>query len=191
MIRSGTTIGRRRWERDRTSFHSRYEHRYRGRGAHGAAAEPVPALRARFYDHWAGTARGDLDARGLFPDYPFTPFWTDPACEALLLRIDDAPAGFALIDRHGHCCQPVDGNIAEFFVTRKYRRSGVGTHFAHAVLERRPGIWEAAIARRNIGALAFWRAVVRICPRAGTAEEANIASPEWNGPVLRFVIRPV
>src|SRR6188768_4193297 len=72
-----------------------------------------------FSEHWAGTPKGELNASGRFPDYPLKPYWTETGHTALLLRIDDQLAGFALLNQLGPSGRPVDANIAEFFVVRK------------------------------------------------------------------------
>lgn len=49
--------------------------------------------------------------------------------------------------------------MAEFFVVRKHRRSGVGFQAVRQLIGARPGQWEIAVVRANVGALAFWRRV--------------------------------
>lgn len=140
-----------------------------------------------FSEFWAGTERGDLSADGLFElDPHLDSYWTDPKREALFIHVDEALAGFVLINDHSHSGQPLDHSIAEFFVVRKYRGQGVGRQAAHEVFARHPGIWEAAIARKNIAALVFWRRAVETVPGAHDIQEFDVTSEEWNGPVLRF-----
>jgi predicted acetyltransferase len=50
-------------------------------------------------------------------------------------------------------------------------------------------MWEAAIARRNVAALAFWRRAIGEHPLSQQIEEIDVSRPDWNGPVLRFRIR--
>jgi predicted acetyltransferase len=142
-----------------------------------------------FSQHWAGTPKGDLDALGRFPDYPLEPYWTQPNRSAWLLRVTGHIAGFALLNDFAPSGRQVDTSIAEFFVVQKYRRGGVGTRFAHALLQMRKGIWEAGIARKNIAALNFWRSALASCPVTEELDELDIVSQDWNGPVLRFVIK--
>ena len=104
----------------------------------------------------------------------------------LLFRLEGRPVGFALLNATSHSGHPVDRNVAEFFVVRKHRRSGLGTAAAHALFAQRPGRWEAAVARPNTAALAFWRRAVESCPGVEAIEETDHATPAWNGPILRF-----
>ena len=140
-----------------------------------------------FSEFWAGTVRGDLSADGLFePDPHLDSYWTDPKREALFIQVDGALAGFVLINNHSHSGQPLDHSIAEFFVVRKYRGQGVGRQAAHAAFARHRGVWEAAIARKNLPALSFWRRAVATMPGAAGVTELDISSADWNGPILRF-----
>jgi predicted acetyltransferase len=92
------------------------------------------------------------------------------------------------VNGEGHGSAAVDRNVAEFFILRKYRRGGHGTAAAHAAFDRHPGQWEAAVARRNVGALAFWRKAIASHPRASEIEELDVTSAHWNGPIIRFRI---
>lgn len=144
-----------------------------------------------FSEYWAGTARGDLDAQGRFADYPLDPYWTEPGHIPLLLRLEGRLIGFALLNAETHSGLPVERNMAEFFIARKYRRGGLGTDAARLIFSRYPGQWEAAVARANVGALDFWRNAARGHPGiVGEVEEAEVASEAWNGPILRFRIGP-
>lgn len=143
-----------------------------------------------FSEQWAGTPRGELGDDGRFPDYPLDPWWRDEDCIPLLIRAGGKLAGFALLNRVTHTGNLPDRNMAEFFVVRKHRGSGVALTAAHEILRRHPGVWEAAVARKNLRALAFWRKVVAMHPLAVEAKEHDVATAAWNGPVLRFRITP-
>ena len=82
---------------------------------------------------------------------------------------------------------PRDHAVAEFFVLRKHRRTGVGTRAAHEVFRRFPGRWEVPVASYNIPALRFWRNVVRAMPAAALQEHAGDGQ-RWSGTVLTFVV---
>ena len=143
-----------------------------------------------FSEQWSGTERGELDAEGRFESYPFDVYWRDEGRVPLLIMAGGFLAGFALLNQHAHSGRALDRSMAEFFVVRKHRRGGVGRRAAHAIFGRYPGQWEAAVARPNLGALAFWRAAVRSHPQVEEVEEIDSRTGEWNGPILRFRIRP-
>ncbi|WP_238996488.1 hypothetical protein [Paenibacillus pinistramenti] len=50
--------------------------------------------------------------------------------------------------------------MAEFFVLKRFRRTGVGRTAAYALFDRFPGRWYISQLKTNTPAQAFWRAVV-------------------------------
>lgn len=141
-----------------------------------------------FSEQWSGLARGEIGDDGRFEEYPLDDYWRAPDRIPLLLRRDGHLIGFALLDAHAHSGRAVDRNMAEFFILRKHRRGGAGTESAQAIFSRYPGQWEAAVARRNTAALAFWRKAISTHPRVSGLEEVDVATAEWNGPIMRFRI---
>lgn len=143
-----------------------------------------------FSEQWAGTERGELQDDGRFAPNMFDDYEATAERFALLIRVNGKLAGFALINDHSHSGRPADRNMAEFFVVRKHRRSGVGTAAAQAIFSRYSGLWEAAVARRNTAALSFWRRAAATHPDCHGVEETDVTSERWNGPILRFRIEP-
>ena len=139
-----------------------------------------------FSELWAGGPRGELEPDGLFTAYPLDTWWREPDHIPLLVKVGGFLAGFALLDSTSHTGRPLDRNMAEFFIVRKHRRSGVGSTAARMIFSRYPGRWETAVARANQGALAFWRAAIQ--PLAEEVEVVDVESALWNGPVLRFSV---
>jgi predicted acetyltransferase len=142
-----------------------------------------------FSELWSGTSRGELAEDGRFARYPLEAYWSQADHIPLLVRVDGNLAGFALLNVASHSGLRVDRNMAEFFVVRKHRRGGVGTAAAHAIFSRYPGVWEAAVARRNVDALAFWRSAVARCYLVEGVEELDLETNAWNGRVIRFRVR--
>jgi predicted acetyltransferase len=139
-----------------------------------------------FSEQWAVQGRGALGEDGRFEAYPhLDSYWTEPGRDAWLIRANGELAGFALVNGIAHSGLPVDFSVAEFFVARKHRRAGVGFAAATQLIGARPGQWEAAVARANVGALPFWRRVAEaIAP--GRVEVVARDDAAWNGPILRF-----
>lgn len=139
-----------------------------------------------FTEQWFDRPEGELGEDGLFEPYGrLDSYWSQPRHEAMLIRADGHVAGFALVNDHSHSGLPVDYEIAEFFVARKHRRAGVGQAAALAVIGARPGFWELAVARRNVGAQVFWRRVAAALA-AGEVEALDRDDDRWNGLILRF-----
>ena len=75
-------------------------------------------------------------------------YWTEPERHPLLVYVDTRLAGFALID--GLQRGSSDGmvwDVAEFFILRRYRRTGIGTEVARQVWKRFPGRWQVRVNR--------------------------------------------
>ena len=63
-------------------------------------------------------------------------------------------------------------DVAEFFVLRQHRRSGVGRRAAALLFRAFPTRWTVRVLARNARALAFWRETLREFTN-GTAREAE------------------
>jgi predicted acetyltransferase len=159
-----------------------------------ATAEQRPALENLFqlYIHdfseqWADRTEGELEEDGRFSPYPnLEDYWREAGRVPLLVRRNGRLAGFALLNQISHSGDVVDHNIAEFFIVRKHRRSGLGGAAVDAIFQRYPGLWETAVARRNLPALAFWRRVIGNHPSVADLEETDVRSDAWDGWVLRY-----
>jgi predicted acetyltransferase len=89
------------------------------------------------------------------------PYWEDPQRYPFVIRLDDAPVGFALAKRGSALAGDLEAmDLAEFFVLRSYRRSGVGRRAASLVWDTFPGRWVVRVLAVNQPALAFWEASV-------------------------------
>jgi predicted acetyltransferase len=140
-----------------------------------------------FSEFWRDReGEGELEPDGRFGEYPTETYWRDAGYDPLLIRVGGRLAGFVLVNPISHSGEPLDRNVGEFFIVRKHRRGGVGTAAARAVFRRWPGVWEAAVARRNVGALAFWREAITGCPGASDVVESDVTTELWNGFIFRF-----
>ncbi len=142
-----------------------------------------------FTELWTDLDRGYLDETGLYPPYDkLDSYWSgDPRREPLLIRADGRLAGFALINDYANSQQPCDYSMAEFFVARKYRGCGVAEAAANLAFKARPGQWDVAVTRRNLGAQVFWRRFAASVA-AGPVDDIDQNDEHWNGLILRFRI---
>jgi len=85
-------------------------------------------------------------------------YWSKPDTHfAFLFRRHAKVAGFALVTRGSPATSnPEDLDLAEFFVLRSARRSGVGRIAASLLFNQLPGNWVVRVCEANSAALAFW-----------------------------------
>ncbi len=95
---------------------------------------------------------------------------------------------FALVNAHSWRGEPIDHAMAEFFMLRQHRRSGLGRRAAQAVFSRFPGRWELAIAKANTAAHAFWPRTVLETP--GVESLTMFRIEDRDRTILDFEVRP-
>jgi predicted acetyltransferase len=135
---------------------------------------------------------GDVNEFGLY-DYEYLDhYWTEGNRYPYLVRVNGKLAGFVLLRRasyihHGELGdkQQTPMSVAEFFVMRKYRRRGIGTHIITNLFDRFPGRWEVAELANDHEAQSFWRKVITDYT-GGQYEEVFLNSENWHGPVQVF-----
>ena len=64
---------------------------------------------------------------------------------------------------------PEDLDLAEFFVLRSYRRSGVGRRAAFALWDRLSGHWVVRVSEAHTAGLHFWEAAIEDYTRGSFA----------------------
>ena len=105
----------------------------------------------------------EIDATNLADDGRFHALDVLEIDRAYFVRADGQLAGFALVQHRPSKIEPetLVWWMQEFFILRRYRRTGIGRAAASLVIHRHPGIWEVTETPSNEGAIAFWRAVLR------------------------------
>ncbi|WP_106767712.1 GNAT family N-acetyltransferase [Paenibacillus faecalis] len=103
----------------------------------------------------------DVSYEGRFAPYPgLDDYWTlRDTCYPYLMTYSSKPAGFALVERMNNS-EEADYYMCEFFVMKKYRRSGLGTWASHQLFDRLRGRWKVTEISTNIPAQAFWRKTI-------------------------------
>ena len=102
--------------------------------------------------HWVDLAG---DGRFVYAELPL--YWSEPDRHPFLIKVEGKLAGFVLVKR----ASDLSGNkkvwdMTEFFVTRGYRRRGIGTQIAHDLWRRFSGTWEVRAMQSNIAGHKFW-----------------------------------
>ena len=114
------------------------------------------------------------------------------AVRSWLLHANGHPAGFAIASPGSVIddCSDV-WDMREFFVVRRYRRIGAGSHLALTVWRDQPGTWDIRVIESNRPVLAFWeRTVARAGGRILTSRLALNTRNGKREHVLRFETQP-
>lgn len=116
----------------------------------------------------------EIDANGRVGYDKLALYWSEPDRRfPFLIRDDGRVAGFVLVTRGSPASDDPDVlDIAEFFVLRRYRRSGVGRAAAFLLWDRLPGQWIVRVSEGNRGAIPFWAGVIADYT-GGTATETR------------------
>jgi predicted acetyltransferase len=77
--------------------------------------------------------------------------------------------------------------MEQFFILKRYRRSGAGLALASHVFCSHPGLWEVGQMPANLAAQAFWRRVIKTVT-AGEFTEIRVTEGWWQGVVQQFHI---
>lgn len=97
--------------------------------------------------------------------------------------------GFAFVTRGSPASDdPEVLDVAEFFVLRRHRRSGVGRDAAFRLWDAMPGRWVVRVSERNEPGLAFWRKTIAAYAPGAFAEETRPGLAGWR--VFAFASRP-
>ena len=117
-------------------------------------------------------------------------YWTDTDAKfAFLIKRGGQLAGFALVTRGSPATQdPTDLDVAEFFILRGCRRSGIGRDAAAVLWDSLPGRWVVRVSEANQAGVSFWRKVIAEYSSESCAEAVPLgAPPGWR--VFRFASR--
>jgi predicted acetyltransferase len=88
-------------------------------------------------------------------------WFADDSSHPLIIMKNDKPAGFALVSRPPrNKREQVDFRMADFFITPRSRRLGIGRDAAQLIFNRFAGTWEIVEFVYNKPAVAFWRSIV-------------------------------
>ncbi|NMF01341.1 GNAT family N-acetyltransferase [Aneurinibacillus aneurinilyticus] len=129
----------------------------------------------------------DVNESGLYGYTYLDHYWTEEGRYPFLFRVGGKVAGFALIRQVGM----TDSNdaiysVAEFFVMKKYRRTGVGRDVAFRLFDMFKGSWKIAEMEENKPAQEFWRKTIKEYTKANFKE---IQEADWDGPIQIFRTR--
>ena len=123
--------------------------------------------------------RIQIGADGRFGYDSLSLYWSEPERRfPFFIRCDGRIAGFVLVTRGSPASDDPDVfDVAEFFILRRYRRSGVGRLAAFLLWDRLPGRWIVRVSEANRGAMPFWAGVVAEYTNGALAECTREGSP--------------
>jgi predicted acetyltransferase len=102
----------------------------------------------------------DVEADGLYEPYQYLDdYWTDQNRFPYLINHEGKYIGFALV-RFIQTAERNYYSIAEFFILKKYRRSGIGKEAAKMIFNLYKGEWEVFQVEKNKPAQLFWSKVI-------------------------------
>ncbi|MCD4707623.1 MAG: GNAT family N-acetyltransferase [Candidatus Sabulitectum sp.] len=135
--------------------------------------------------------KGDVNDHGLYGYRYLDHYWTEPGRHPFFIVVDDFIAGFILVSNFCYMCEPGDArSISEFFVMKKYRRTGIGETAARAVFKMYPGKWEVVQHPENKPSMEFWEKVISDITR-GQYRKLEAETKDWTGQALIFSNRSI
>jgi predicted acetyltransferase len=130
----------------------------------------------------------DLNDKGLYNEYILDDYFINPEKSGFLVLVDNKLAGFVLVSADTILDQNQGGKcIKEFFVTRKYRRKGVGRIVAGMTWDLYTGKWEMKVELTNKPAQKFWEAAIRDYPNKEGFRKEDCNTERWKGIVFSFI----
>ena len=127
----------------------------------------------------------DLDEQARF-GFDLTRHRKAATSRAYIIRLESQYVGFALTAPA--IVTRTEGTwMEQFFILKRYRRTGAGRLLARHVLFANPGLWELGQMPGNHVASSFWRKVVTEIT-GGNYEEVQVTEGWWQGVVQRFEV---
>lgn len=110
-------------------------------------------------------------------------YWSEPDERfPFLIGAGGKPVGFVLVTRGSPATDDPDVlDIAEFFVLRRYRRSGCGRQAAALLWNQMAGRWIVRVSEGNQHGLLFWESSVNAYTRGQFTKGVRAGSPhDWH-----------
>jgi predicted acetyltransferase len=124
-----------------------------------------------------------IGADGRFQYGKLPLYWSEPEKHfPFLIHCGMDLAGFALVTRGSPATEdPEHLDVAEFFVLRAHRRTGVGRRAAFNLWNRLPGQWVVRVSEANRAGQSFWRATVEDYTQGAFSASTRPGKPDaWH-----------
>ncbi|MEO8027104.1 MAG: GNAT family N-acetyltransferase [Bryobacteraceae bacterium] len=123
----------------------------------------------------------DVNAHGSY-SFDAASIWAD-GYDAYLAKDGESLVGFALVGPATEWLPDEDAHdMHEFFVLRRFRRTGCGQKMAELIWDQYPGNWLVRVLDANVTAVPFWRSTVSSQSGGSHTEETR----DVNGRPWRF-----
>jgi predicted acetyltransferase len=130
--------------------------------------------------------QADVNQSGLYDYKHLDRYWAESNRHPFIIRVKGQLAGFVLISRYA---DPIYDeprwSASEFFIMKKYRRKGIGTHVAVYIFDMFQGKWQVAQIENNLPAQSFWREVIGEYTH-GVYKEIAVKNDRFQGTILYF-----
>ncbi|GLO64495.1 MULTISPECIES: GNAT family N-acetyltransferase [Oceanobacillus] len=123
----------------------------------------------------------DIEPNGRYEEYPIDDYLEKDGFYTYLVCLDGNYIGFCLIRYNQSKENKPFFSVKEFFIMRRYRRTGIGKFVASEVFKMHQGYWEVIQMKSNLPAQRFWRMVIR-----DFTNEDFIVTSEGNRVVQNF-----
>ena len=127
----------------------------------GPSADPILRNLFELYLHdMAEWFEFDTSAEGNYSFPTGQEIW-DKGVDVYFVYSEEIPIAFGLVglaDKYDKT--PGMRDMDEFFVVRRYRRSGLGREFANFLWQQYPDPWLVRVYQRNLPAVPFWRSAI-------------------------------
>lgn len=120
--------------------------------------QPVIAQLYELYTYeMTDLADFDINDNGYYGYQDLPLFWNTPNRYPYLIWVNKKLAGFVLVQQGSQVDDNPDiWDIAEFFVMRKFRKSGIGQFVAQSIWTTHKGLWQVRVWDNNLTASRFW-----------------------------------
>ena len=111
-------------------------------------------------------------------------YWEKSDRHPFFIKKGDRIVGFVLVNPHT-VIETDAKSIAEFYIKKEHRRTGIGKNAAFKIFDMFPGKWEIRELKENKLAHSFWKDI--ICEYTkGEYIDKMIDDDRWSGPVQIF-----
>lgn len=120
-------------------------------------------------------------------DYPYLDsYWSEPDRAAFYIVHEGQIAGFVLINSWVVLKDfNADKSIADFYIKPEFRLINAGKEAAFKIFKKYEGKWEVKQNKENIGAVRFWRKVIKAFT-GGEFSEVSVEQGEEGGEVIQL-----